>query len=40
MLCSCGNQFETSLSSYGHKCTDFATGSRRKGTTEKFVKVR
>ena len=40
MLCSYGNQVETSLSSCGHTCADFAIGSRRKGRTEKFVKVR
>ena len=35
-----GNQVETSLSSCGHTCTDFAIRSRRKGKTEKFVQVR
>ena len=34
MLCSYGNQVDTSLSSCDHTCTDFATG-RRKGRTEK-----
>ena len=40
VLCSYGNQVETALSSYGHTCTEFAIESRRKGRTEKFVKVR
>ena len=40
MLCSDGNQVESSLSSCGHTCTDFGIGSRRKERTEKFVKVR
>ena len=39
MLCIYGNQVETSLSSCGHTCTEFAIGIRRKGRTEKFAKV-
>ena len=39
MLCSYGNQVETSLSSCGHTCTDLGIGSERKGRTEKLVKV-
>ena len=39
MLCSNGNQVETSFSSCGHTCTDLVIGSGRKGRTEKFVKV-
>ena len=39
MLCSYGNQVETSLSSCGHICTDIGIGSGRKGRTEKVVKV-
>ena len=34
MLCSYGNQVESSLSSFGHMCMTM------KGRTEEFVKVR
>ena len=40
MLCINENHVETSLSSCGHSFTGFAIGSRRKGKTEKFAKVR
>ena len=39
MLFSHENQVETSLSRFGHTCTDLSIGSGRKGKTEKFVKV-
>ena len=39
VLCSNGNQVETSFSSCGHTCTDLVIESGRKGRTEKFVKV-
>ena len=39
MLYSYGNQVESSLSSCGHTYTDLGIGNRRKGRTEKFVKV-
>ena len=33
MLCSYGNQIETSLSSCGQTCTELGIGSDRKGRT-------
>ena len=39
MLCSYGNQEETSLSNCGHTCSDLGIVSERKGRTKKFVKV-
>ena len=36
--CSYGNQLETSLSSFGHTCTDLGIGSERKGRIEKLIK--
>ena len=39
ILCSYGNQMETSLLSCGHARTDLGFGSGKKGRTEKLVKV-
>ena len=39
VLCSYGNQVETSLSSCCYTCNDLGIGSGRKVRTEKFIKV-
>ena len=39
MLCSYGNQEETSLSNCGHTCSDLGIGSGRKVRNKKVVKV-